>query len=268
MPDILTYPTEVKGAMMENGVNGLHDVTTLQYFALGARYHKKTYAPADCVYRYTKSSGACRAGRGAAFWNTMADGVDWTFLTGDRIIGDKYVEFPAGTTHPAYVKNELCGGSILISDSDVDATDSDPMNRTITGNDVSTLNGALKVYLDTPLSRATSALTYAFLMKNPYDNVRYATDAGMQAAIGGVPAAKVSAADRYFWMQTWGPCWVAFHGDLSTKAGGVLEAVWRWDGSVCTRADAAPFAHTYAQLAGYVIDKGTSATFIHLMVAP
>jgi len=201
----------------------------------------------------------------------MADGVDWTLLTGTRAIGDKYVDFPAGAVHPAYVKNELSGGSILISDSDDGSglTDNNPQNRTITGNDVSTLNGALRVYLDTPLSRATAATTYAFLMPNPYSKIQTDLSSGrVQHGMAGVAAAYVSAADRYFWIQTWGPAWVAMNADLSTKTYEQQEAVWRWDGSVCLRSNAAPGSHAYAQLAGFIMDRGNSATFLFLMMAP
>lgn len=270
MPGTTIYQTEVIGAMMENGVNGLHDVTTTQQFQLGARYHKKTFAPADCVYRYAKSGGACYAGRGAAFWNAMSDGIDWQLLTGTRAIGDTYVDFATGT-HPAYTEDELRGGSILISDSDDGSglTDNNPQNRTITGNNVSAEDAACRVYLDTPLSRATAATTYAFLMPNPYSDLRLATTSGHNWSMAGVPAAYVSAADRYFWVQTWGPCWAAFQSDLGSKSILEMEAVWRWDGSLTLRSDAAaPGAHTYCQLAGYVIDRGNSATFVHLMMSP
>lgn len=268
MPDIVTFPFEVTGELLQDGVNGLHNVTTAQKFALGARYHKKV-GPMDCVYRYGKSNAACYAGRGVAFWNNMAAGIDYASLSGTQVIGDLSVTFDAAT-HPAYVEDELYGGSILISDDEAGgATDADPQNRTIAGNLASAENAACTVFLDTPLSRATSTTTNAFLMPNPYSALRTDLTGGrVQHAMAGVPAAYVSAADRYFWVQTWGPVWVAMQSDLSSKTYEQMEAMWRWDGSICLASNAAPGTHEYAQCAGFVIDRGNSASFIMLQISP
>ena len=266
MSDILTNPLVVTGKLQE-GVNGLHNVTTEQYFALGARYQPKT-GSMDRVYRYAKSGAACRAGRGAAQWNTMANGVDWTLLSDTQAIGDEEITF-AAATHPAFLKNELFGAPILISDSDdgLGILDGNPQNKVVVENDASLENAALTVRLDTPLIRATKATTYAFLLPNPYSKLRLGSEACNFATMG-IPAAYVDAADKYFWVQTWGPAWVSFQGDLGTKSLIQQEAVWRWDGSVCLRSNASPSTHIYAQTAGFVIDKGDSATFIMLQVAP
>lgn len=245
---------------------GVNEVSTTQRYALGARYAEPH---TERVFRYGKSYGACYAGRGVAIWNRMADGVDWTLLSGTQQLGDSQVTF-AAATHPAFTKDQLQGGPILISDSDDGSglADNNPQNRVMTGNDASAEDAACTVYLDQPLTRATAATTYAFCMPSPYERLKLGDTSSMDFAHAGVPGAYVDAADKYFWVQTWGPAWVAMHGSLSSKSVYQQEAVWHYNGTLVLRSMAQPTAHTYCQLAGYILDKGSSATFVQLMMSP
>lgn len=266
--NIIKTPAEFAQEVSGFPYQGVHEESATQRYMLGARYHDVVTGKS---WRYGKSSAACYAGRGAASLNRMGgEGLDWSLLSGTQVIGDEEVTFVGGT-HPAYTLNQLQGGMILISDSDDGSglTDNNPQNRTIVGNAASAANAALTVTLDSPLTRATAATTYAFLLPNPYAKVQLSTNAGWNCAIVGVPGLYVSAANQYLWLQTWGPVWCAFQSDLGSKAAMELEAVWRWDGSLTLRDDsAAPGAHSHAQVAGYVLDAGTSATFIFLTMAP
>lgn len=266
--NIIKPPAEFAQEVSGFPYQDVHEKSATQRYMIGARYHDVQTGKS---WRYGKSSAACYAGRGAVSLNRMAnEGLDYSLLSGTQAIGDKEVTFVGGT-HPIYTKDQLQGGMILISDDEAGVpspTDADPQNRTIIGNDAAAANAALRVDLDRPLTRATSALTYAFLLPNPYAKVQQSTDAGWNAWVAGVPGLYVDAADYYLWLQTWGPVWCAFQSDLSTKAYLEMEAVWRWDGSLTVRDDAAPAAHAHAQVAGYVLDAGSSACFIQLTMAP
>lgn len=269
----VNFPNLATGELRQGDIKGttlgVHEVTTTQQFELGTRYRR-----GDKIYRYGKSVGVCRTGRGVQHQLRVAgteSGPDWVLLSGSNAIGDMEVTVAAGT-HVAYTKNELAGGQILISDAEIDANDTNVQNRTIAGNAASASGAILKVYLDTPLSRAVTILTRVFLMPSFYAKLVCGADSG--AASGwcshmGVPAAYVDAANKFFWLQTWGPLWIAMQGTVG-KTIYSREVVFRLDGSLDTHDDDATHA-AHAQHAGYILDRtgaGTGATFIMLQVNP
>lgn len=269
----VNFPNLVVGELRhENNILGVHEVSTTQRFELGTRYRI-----GDKIYRYGLSVGVCRAGRGVQHNLAVAggeSGPDWVLLSGSHSIGDMSVTIAAGT-HVAYTKNQLAGGQILISDAEIDANDNNPQNRTIAGNEASASGAILKVYLDTPLSRAVTILTRVFLMPNFYanlvcgDNTPANTGREGWQSHAGVPAAYVSASGKYFWVQTWGPIWIAMQGTTGKTQYG-REVVFRHDGTLDLHDDDDTHAK-YAQHAGYILDKtGTEvgATFIMLQVNP
>jgi len=83
----------------------------------------------------------------------------------------------------------------------------------------------------------------------------------------GVPAAYVDAASKFFWVQTWGPVWIAMQGTTGKTIYG-REVVFRHDGTLDLHDDDDTHAK-YAQHAGYILDTtrtGVGATFIQLQV--
>lgn len=227
------------------------------------------------VFQYGLSSGICRAGRGVQFGYAEADGFDWEVMSATFGVGVSEVTMAAGT-HPAFEKDELEGGFILISDAETHSTppadiDMDPQNRRIVGNDASEEDAACTIRLATPLSREITVLTHAFLMRNPWNSLICGNSKTESNAFfsshAGVPAAYVNVAGKYFWTQTWGPLWIAMDGQVGKVEYG-REVVFRWDGSLHTH-DEDDIHAKYAQHAGYIMDQtggGIGATFIMLQV--
>jgi len=223
--------------------------------------------PDGRVYRYAKSNGVLYAGQGAQGNVEMADGIDYTLLGAAQAIGDTEVTF-AAATHPAFTEDQLRGGHILISDSElVGLSDARIQNRGIIGNDASLENAACTVYLDGPLVRAVSTSTYAFCMPSEYSDIWKANKPG--ASVLGVPAVYVDAAAKYFWLQTWGIAWIAMSGNLG-KTDLYRGFAFRGTDGLIVEFDNS-VANASTQYGGFVVDNNwtaNGATFMMLQLAP
>ncbi len=171
-------------------------------------------------FRYAKSSGICASGQSIDF---AATGVQaYTNASVAAAIGDTEVTVGANT-HTAIATDELRGGYFV----SWPAADKDQF-RGVIGNDSSDANAAIKVYLDGPLTVALTTSTGCELYENPWANVIEASNAALGK--GGVPAVYVSAANKYFWVQTRGPCFVAPQSTMVNNEG--VGAMFRHDGSL------------------------------------
>lgn len=225
--------------------------------------------PDGRVYRYGFSTGACWAGRGVKFVHSIAsDGIDWVLAAANQVVGDRQLTVTNATL--AWTKDQLRGGYVLVCH----ATDDEPQNRMIVGNNAVGAGTNVIVYLDGPLNRLiVSGTTRLLVYPNPWGSLSQLTGVGAEdfnTSFAGVPAAYVSAASRYFWVQTWGPCWCAMQGSVGL-ANYDRQCVWRWDGSLGNHDDS-DAVEEYAQHAGFVIDNtenaGTAGTFVMLQVCP
>jgi len=252
------------GGLLTGGtVQGINEVSATQNYLIGTR----RVTPDGRVYRYSKSSGACWAGRGNKFILDMTAGIDFTLLGDSQDVGDLEVTF-AAATHPAFTADALLGGLLLISDQDVGADqDKQVQQRVISGNDASLENAACTVRFAGGLVRAVTAATYAFCMPNPYTSIAYGSSSG--TSISGVPASYVSATGKYFWLQTWGPCWLAPQ-DAVGKTAHSRQFVFRHDGSIDIH-DPSEATAEYQQHGGFIIDNNDAAngaTFVMLQISP
>lgn len=226
--------------------------------------------PDGRVYRYGKSTAACWAGRGVRFEHDIAgDGLDWVLAASNQVVGDRQITLTNATLN--WAKDALRGGYLLVCH----ATDDEPQNRMIVGNNAVSAGTNVIVYLDGPLTRlVSSGVTRILATPSPYQALCSFPPAGGAGtehwtSVAGVPAAYVDVANKYFWMQTWGPCWVAFQGTPGVTQS-ERQLVWRHDGSACAHDDAIPFAE-FQQHAGFIIDAGNGvvvATWINLQINP
>lgn len=195
-------------------------------------------------YKYAKSVGAIISGQGCEF--TSAGYTAYTAFAVAGAVGDVSVTVPAAT-HAALALDELRGGYIVI----FDGTTNSVQFRGIIGNDSSILNVAFKVYLDGPLNEAVVAGTSACeTYANPYGALQQG--ATISNAKAGVAAAKITAANTFFWVQTDGFTWVAPQAGIgATKQ---LGACWRHDGSLDTVDNGAEdSAFVSSQYAGHTV---------------
>jgi hypothetical protein len=229
----------------------------------------RVVTPDGRVFRYCYSGGACYTGRGAAFYNAIpATGIDYAAnIASAAAIGDTSVEITNGST-VAQTKDGLRGGWILFKTAS-GSDDSALQQRYIVGNDAMGLAETGTVYLDAPLTGALTTSSYSFCMPCPYWDIRLPSGAGT-VSIAGVPAAYVSAASKYFWLQTWGLCWIAPQASGPGTISCERQLYFRHDGSVdgYSVAGAGTFASEYCtdQVAGFIVDNNTEANGATLMM--
>lgn len=226
--------------------------------------------PDGRVFRYAKSGGACWVGRGVTFENAIpATGIDYSLLAANAAVGAKSVVMTNQGTC-AIAEDELKGGTIVLKLL-TGSNDSALQQRGIIGNTADASvghNGEVTIYLDAPLTAALTTASYAFCMPSPYNNLKY--DASSQSkSYAGIPAVYVSAANTYFWVQTWGLLWIAPQDEVgkSTKQ---RDIVFKEDGSVQHKGTT-DAAYLNGQRAGFVVDNNNAnngSTQIMLCISP
>ena len=227
----------------------------------------RVVTPDGRVFRYCYSGGACWTGRGAAFYNAIpATGIDYAAnIASAAAIGDTEVEVTNGST-VVQTEDGLRGGWILFKTAS-GSDDSALQQRYIVGNDAMGLAATGTIYLDAPLTGALTTSSYSFCMPCPYNNIINAQTIGNSAgaySIAGLPATYVSGSGYYFWLQTWGLCWIAPQSDLGA-ADNKRQMVFRWDGSVGPHDDSDSHEE-YQQHAGFVVDNNLAANGATLMM--
>ena len=201
-------------------------------------------------YRYAKSAAACISGQGCEFTDTGF--VAYTAFTTAAAVDAREVSVPAAT-HDAITEDELRGGYAVI----YDGSTNNVQFRGIIGNAASAADVAFTLYLDGTLTEAVTTSSAIEIYENPYSALQTAKTTTLPKA--GVPAAKVSAASTFFWVQKNGPAWAA----PQTKVGenGGLGCFWKHDGSLESADTAlAVTTATYdtSQYAGHTL-AGTAA---------
>jgi hypothetical protein len=171
--------------------------------------------------------------------------------------------------------DELRGGYIVIGNETFN-----PQNRGIIGNTAGVAGAitAITVFLDAPLTTAvTAATTYIEIMPNPYKDLY--GNPGSAVGIGfmtfaGVPAV-TAAASEYFWLQTWGPCWITPSGTPGAAhqpgyVTGDREVFFVGDGSIY--GGEAATVESGWQRAGTIMQRDAAASagppFVFLQINP
>jgi hypothetical protein len=162
--------------------------------------------------------------------------------------------------------NELAGGYIVIGNGSAQH----PQNRMIVSHPaLTTTGGALTLRLDSPLERAvTASTTNIELMECPYYNVKADGSGGDYVTFVGIPTVE-AVSGEYFWVQTWGPCWVTSDSHTCDSARD-RTLVFVGNGSVVSSND--QVMESGFQLAGVALDMssngGSNAPFIMLQITP
>jgi len=183
-------------------------------------------------------------------------------LKNAQAVGDTEVTF-TGAAHAAVGVDELRGGYIIIYHTGAGGF---TQFRGVVGNPASALNANITVYLDAPLDHVVlAASTGAELWYNPYAALKGTADGAVSAA--GRPMVNVSVANTYFWIQTWGPCWLAPQLAGFQAAAKQRSAVKRNDGSI--QAIGAEGANDVTQVVGFLINEGlSSGPLFMLQISP
>jgi len=226
--------------------------------------------PDGRVYRYSKAgTGGVVAQMGAAHTTVCAAyavapaqataaSLGTTLAAGAA--GSKYISVtiasPFGVLGTGVLtEDELRGGYIVIGNGSAQS----PQNRRIVGHPALAAAGILTLELDAALITAVTVGTTGIeIVENPYS--RLVNDGSTQqpyVSWMGVPAV-VATVGQYFWLQTWGPCWMTSDGHTCAAAGS-REIFIKNNGSVQS-GDYFTYAGTAYQRAGFAIDASSAGS--------
>jgi hypothetical protein len=112
-------------------------------------------------------------------------------------------------------KDEMRGGYIVVGNGNAQH----PQMRQIVGHAaLATAGGSLTLQLDAALITAvTPATTTIEFMENPFYNLKADGSGGGYVTFVGIPAVRATTG-QYFWVQTWGPCWITSNSNTCDKA--------------------------------------------------
>jgi hypothetical protein len=142
--------------------------------------------------------------------------------------------------------------------------------RRIISNSACTISQAndCTIEIDTPTPVAITTSDKGEAMASPYWKV--VTAVSTYASVIGVPA--VAATDgKFFWLQTWGPIWIATSAECGAGEND-RNVVFRYNGSGDECAYAGTYNSAKAQRAGFILANAYNGTqgapFIMLQISP
>lgn len=162
--------------------------------------------------------------------------------------------------------NELAGGYIVIGNG----SSQHPQNRMIVSHPaLTTTGGSLTLKLDSPLERAVvAATTNIELMESPFYCVKADGSGGDYVTFLGMSTVE-AVYGQFFWVQTWGPCWITSDGNTCDSARD-RTLVFVGNGSIVSSNDQT--LESGFQMAGVALDMSGSgasnAPFVLLQIIP
>jgi hypothetical protein len=147
------------------------------------------------------------------------------------------------------------------------------INRLITANTaIAAGGGEVTLTLNKPLPVALVVdVDHCEAICSPYWRVKASTTGDVNKAFIGLPSL-AAAVNTYFWLQTWGPCWVAPQANVGSAAHST-QVVARYDGSIQVHDNTdTSVAGDLQQHIGFVMSRGSGAAqgapFIMLQISP
>jgi hypothetical protein len=252
----------------------------------------RVVTPDGRVFRYSLAAGTVNPEVGACVNNfSITNAVApaqvaptspniWGITNSSGQVGDYCVTLTVASgdgiaANGAIAADEMRGGYVVINNGSTQH----PQRFGILGNDaVAAGGGSMNVYLDGPIGTIIIGSTSytgvvvgtttieAYL--NPYGNV-YGMDSVNSAYVTciGIPNVRATVG-QYFWLQTWGPCWITSDNNTGKAANG-RDIYVVSNGSVVGQTGT-----TYAgyQRIGTGVDKSASGTsngpLVMLQIAP
>jgi hypothetical protein len=251
-------------------------VDTVQKYPIGTKF-----VNGNRVYHYALANGTCNSEWGAykgkksntnAVAPTQSTTVDAETGVAAGAAGSYYVSVTIDTeigdaTTGVLTANELAGGIIVVGNG----SSQHPQMRYIVSHPALTsTGGTLTVKMDMPLVTAvTASTTNIELMENPFYGLKADGSGGDYVTYMGISAAPAVADGEYFWLQTWGICWITSDGATCDSAGD-RTLVWKGNGSVVSSNDIT--VESGFQIAGVAMDMSGSgasnAPFVLLQMFP
>ncbi len=155
----------------------------------------RVVTPDGRVFRYGLAVNSIEPGRGVKFsGNIASDGVSGN-VNRAQAVGDKELRWASET----FTVDELRGGYVIVFGGS-----NSYQQFGITGNTACS-GSELIVYLDRTIAVAVGSTQFTEILPNPYRYLK--EDYNYYMSHAGIGMAYPTAG-QYFWVQTWGPCWV------------------------------------------------------------
>ena len=239
----------------------------------------------DRVYRYALANGTCTPYWGAykaKKTNTVAVAPTQATAAAQALaypsetlaagaVGSYYVTVTIDTeigvlTTGVLTANELAGGYVVIGNGSNQAPQ---MGYIVSHPALATAGGSLTIKIDMPLATiVTAGTTTIELMECPFYNLKADGSGGDYVTFIGIPASTV-ASGGYFWLQTWGVCWITSNNATCDSARD-RTIVFVGNGSVESSNDET--LESGFQIAGVALDMSgdaaSNAPMVYLQIMP
>jgi hypothetical protein len=241
-------------SLAEGNWDFLYEASTIKHpdFNVGDR----VVLPDGRVFRYSKAGTAGVVPETGAFNSikTIAVAVAPAQGTGCGAKGNRKVtitvDAAAGVAGDGvFAADELKGGYIVIGNGSAQH----PQMRQIISNPAVDGAATCDLTLDAPLTTAvTVGTTTLEATMNPYNFLQCGTNE--YASFLGIPAISATVG-QYFWLQTWGPCWITSNSNTCNSAND-RTIVFVANGSVVSSDDVT--LESGFQIAGFAMDASSS----------
>ena len=233
----------------------IYNADSTQKYALGTRLQVD-----DRVFRYALAgTNGVNAGYGAFYKCELA--VTYVAAGAASVAGDTTMTI----TESSITKNQLAGGYVVMGHNSAATT----QNRRIISNTASS-GTTCTITLDGPIHVAGTHSVE--IIPSIYKNLQ--TVSTEFDGCAGVPAITTTTG-KYFWVQTWGPCWIV-PGGAGTPGSTATERTVYFVGDGSINGDVGLTAPTTEperrQVAGFIIQTDSNGSggppFVMLQVAP
>jgi len=252
----LIYGKMLPGASEQD----IHVASATQNYVAGTR----RVTPEGRVYKYGKATAEIgHMGSGLKFWSLLSDGIGWQSPKKTQTTSESTIWLNSGKGNAGVAKDELVGGYIIIHTGTV----SNDMVRRIIANTLADGDGYVTITVDRPWDYAISTDFGTETYPNPYMNLRQRIAAGSYpvagdrlSSVAGMPTVRTAVADRFLWIQTWGPCWVTPEGDVAASpADDRRGCFFDYEGKIIQKS-ADVLTTDIQQYAGFIINREDSST--------
>lgn len=243
----------------------IYQESAIQRYPIGLRY-----AVDERVFRYAKS-GITMLNHATYRLAVCTDQIlainDLLSVAPAKVIGDTTVKVAVGTFQGGVVAaNELIGGYVEIWPV---AGGNQFMWRLIKSN-TAVSGGQFTITVDKPFNFAVGIASQVSIHPSIYRAVKPAFQAGLgayQVAVG-LPPIPVTL-NYYFWLQTWGRCFIAPTGTWPLAAANFVDVYMHSDGCINSSLGEGIGTTVSPQRIGYALGAGLYGTGeVMLQLAP
>lgn len=210
------------------------------------------------VFRYGRAATTTiEAGKGCKFYGTMADdGIALTSPAAQRVAGDRYMTVASET----FAEDELRGGYACLY------TASPLYQQMMILHNTYCSATTVTIDFDRALEGTLTTSNGIEVLPNPYRYMGYVNDTTYTSVAGVAMVSPTTA--YYFWLQTWGICWInpGPYGQGGTAQERMVG--WQTDGQLRCLNE---FDNHNYQPAGFLVTRDASGTdsppFVMLQVS-